>query len=71
MSHSVPRAGCKHRPDEGICWVEGTELLNCVWNIFENLARFLVVTHFLDTLPLQVPRGEDFKVESVVQQVAS
>lgn len=52
-------------------WVEGTESLNCVWNIFKNLACFLVVAHFLDTLPLQIPGSEDFKVESVVQQVAS
>lgn len=48
-----------------------TASLNCSRDVLEDLPGLLVVAHLFITLPLQVPRYEDLKVEPVQHQVAA
>lgn len=48
-----------------------TASLNCSRDVLEDLPGLLVVAHLFVTLPLQVPRYKDLKVEPVEHQVAA
>lgn len=46
-------------------------LLNCIRDILEDFPSLLVIAYLLETLPFEITRGKDLKVEAVEQQVAS
>lgn len=43
----------------------------CIRDILEDFPSLLVIAYLLETLPFEITRGKDLKVEAVEQQVAS